>query len=325
MPNLNPAQVLSQYQPPDQPNSAVVPLGNAGGASGSDLFRYTARDGSDLVLKAWPIEQSTLRRVKQVHTWIDHVSDLEFIPRLRRSKEGSTVALTQGRCWEVATWMPGSPATTGSPTPEHVETVLINLAKLHLRWASLGVRLEKSPGLKARVEEIRQLGSGELAQLQKIVTSQKDSVVRTTAQSWLEAAGRLDFRKYASTELDELYIQPCLRDARPEHFLFRDDRITGLIDFGAMDVDSVVADLSRLILEWFENDRTLYDFALKAYERVRLLSERESHALRSFEVTSRILSGARWIRWAFVDGRVFDDPLALERGLKTALGRLRSL
>ena len=33
-------------------------------------------------------------------------------------------------------------------------------------------------------------------------------------------------------------LQPCLRDARPEHFLFEGDRLTGLVDFGAMGVDS---------------------------------------------------------------------------------------
>ena len=49
-------------------------------------------------------------------------------------------------------------------------------------------------------------------------------------------------------------LQPALRDARPEHFLFEDDRLSGLVDFGAMGVESVAADLARLIGEWFDGD-----------------------------------------------------------------------
>ncbi len=50
-------------------------------------------------------------------------------------------------------------------------------------------------------------------------------------------------------------LQPCLRDARPEHFLFEGDQLSGLVDFGAMAVDSVVGDLARLIGEWLDDDQ----------------------------------------------------------------------
>ena len=45
-------------------------------------------------------------------------------------------------------------------------------------------------------------------------------------------------------------MQPCLRDARPEHFLFVENVLTGLIDFGAMDFETVAGDLARLLGEW---------------------------------------------------------------------------
>ena len=67
-------------------------------------------------------------------------------------------------------------------------------------------------------------------------------------------------------------VQPVLRDARPEHFLFEDGRLSGLVDFGAMGVDSVAADLARLIGDWFDGDRDLRREALAAYEAVRPLS-----------------------------------------------------
>ena len=55
-----------------------------------------------------------------------------------------------------------------------------------------------------------------------------------------------------------MFLQPCLRDARPEHFLFDGDQLSGLVDFGAMAVDSVVGDLARLIGEWLDDDRPAY-------------------------------------------------------------------
>ena len=71
-------------------------------------------------------------------------------------------------------------------------------------------------------------------------------------------------------------LQPCLRDARPEHFLFEGDRVTGLVNFGAMDIDCVAGDLARLMGEWLDGDSTARAEALAAYERIRPLDVDEA-------------------------------------------------
>ena len=67
--------------------------------------------------------------------------------------------------------------------------------------------------------------------------------------SWLALARQLGPMLLVPLEQSAdriIRVQPCLRDARPEHFLFEGDRLSGLVDYGAMGVDSVAGDLARL-------------------------------------------------------------------------------
>ena len=120
-------------------------------------------------------------------------------------------------------------------------------------------------------------------------------------------------------------VQPALRDARPEHFLFEDDRLSGLVDFGAMGVESVAADLARLIGEWLDGDRAARREALASYERVRPLDPDEARLIEVFEATTALLIGERWARWHYVENRHFDDPQAVSKGLDRGLMRVQRL
>lgn len=42
-------------------------------------------------------------------------------------------------------------------------------------------------------------------------------------------------------------LQPCIRDIWHDHVLFDGDRVTGLIDFGAMQIDTPATDIARLV------------------------------------------------------------------------------
>jgi homoserine kinase type II len=117
-------------------------------------------------------------------------------------------------------------------------------------------------------------------------------------------------------------IQPVLRDARPDHFLFADDRLTGLVDFGAMGLESPAADLARLIGEWIGPDLCARSEALDAYTAVRPLDPSEARLIDVFADSAAWLGPARWVRWHFLDHRQFDDPDAASVGLARAMGRL---
>jgi homoserine kinase type II len=120
-------------------------------------------------------------------------------------------------------------------------------------------------------------------------------------------------------------LQPCLRDARPDHFLFEGERLSGLVDFGAMGVDCVAGDLARLMGEWLEGDLTARAEALAAYERVRPLEAVETDLIGAFESATALLIGEHWIRWHYVEGRRFNDPQAVSQGISRGLSHLERL
>jgi Ser/Thr protein kinase RdoA (MazF antagonist) len=120
-------------------------------------------------------------------------------------------------------------------------------------------------------------------------------------------------------------LQPCLRDARPEHFLFEGDRLSGLVDFGAMGVDCVAGDLARLMTEWLDGDSEARAEALNAYERVHTLETAEAGLIEAFEKSSALLIGEHWIRWHYLEDRRFDDPRAVPQGIARGLERLERL
>jgi homoserine kinase type II len=116
-----------------------------------------------------------------------------------------------------------------------------------------------------------------------------------------------------------------LRDARPEHFLFEGESLSGLVDFGAMGIETVAADLGRLIGEWLAGDSSARRDALAAYEAVRPLDRSELELIDVFECSAAILIGERWARWHYLENLSFDDPLAVTRGLQKSSAQLERL
>ena len=108
-------------------------------------------------------------------------------------------------------------------------------------------------------------------------------------------------------------------------FFFENDQLSGLVDFGAMGIESVATDLARLIGEWFDGEPNTRSEALTAYEQVRPLDPGEARLIPVFEATTALLIGERWARWHFVENRHFDDPEAVSKGLDRGLGRLERL
>jgi homoserine kinase type II len=133
---------------------------------------------------------------------------------------------------------------------------------------------------------------------------------------------REELRESAAREVP---LQPCLRDARPEHFLFDTGRLTGLVDLGAMGVESVAADLARLLADWPGVDPPRRRAAWEAYTSVRALDPSETLLVEVFERSAALLGPGRWVRWHFVEGRRFEDPRAVCDGLARGLGRLKAV
>ncbi len=317
------AALLQTFPQVARPIHPPEPLGNAGGLSGSRLWRYRSGLGL-LVARAWPIDGPKRPALEQIHAWLDATAPLSFVPRPLRARDGQTLQALKGRLWEVTPWMPGAADLDPNPAPIHVRSAFAALAALHQRLGR-DLKIEPSPGLHSRLRELDGLILGGFTNLENLLKSEPADPVRDLARQWVELARRFagrfrdDLKRSAGVNVP---CQPCLRDVRPDHFLFEGSTLTGLVDFGAMGVDTIAADLARLASEWLDHDLTLRPLAFEAYHAIRPIRPEEATLISAFERSAALLGAGHWVRWQYVDRRTFDDPLAVRRGLEKGLARL---
>ncbi len=314
---------LDRYPASCRPTSPPRPLGNAGGLSGARLWRFDSGRGS-LVARCWPEDGPDLARLSGIHAWLAGAADLGFVPAPIPTLDGRTAVEVDGRLWEVAPWMPGVADLGRPPAPGRLRAGFAGLAAFLARLGPAG-SVGPSPGLAARVAEIDRLLLGDFGAIRAAVDRAPADECSTLARAWLDRAIVLAPRIGESTRKAAgrpLPRQPCLRDARPDHFLFDGDRLAGLVDFGAMGVDSVAGDLARLLAEWVGPDRTARAAALASFESIRPLSEAEARSIGAFESANALLGAGHWARWHFLERRRFDDDRAVLKGLRRGLERL---
>jgi homoserine kinase type II len=321
-------EILARYPAWIQPNSALEPLGGAGGLSGARLWRFGSERGL-MVLRAWPADAPGRTHLERVHDWLFKLAELKFIPVPIRDRAGRSLQDHEGRLWELAPWLAGTADTARQPAAARLRAAFAGLAAVHLQLG--GEQIEAvSPGLRQRNEIVAHLVHGGFDALEASV--RREGGIRAehadAAARWLRLArrvGPLLLEPLSRASAGASRLQPCLRDARPEHFLFEDNSLSGLVDFGAMGVDAVAGDLARLIGEWLEGDRNARGLALAAYERVCPLQPAEAMLVAVFESSADLLIGERWLRWHFIERRRFDDSNAVSKGLARGLKRLERL
>ena len=321
-----PAQLWDYYPSAHRPTRPPTWLGGAGGSSGSDLWRVEAPVGL-LMMRAWPVDGPSPDRLDQIHRWLDRVRSFEFVALPIPGQDRATWYRLSGRSWELTPMRTGQPDLTRPPAESHLVTMFRTLAALH---AALSTRSPRgpSPGLMARSGELDRLIHGGFAAFRQTIDHAGVGEFATMARRWLalaqEAAPRIvgSVRAAADRAVD---LRVCVRDVRPDHFLFEGNRLTGLIDFGAMGVDTLATDLARLLGETVGQNDRLRRLALHAYASGQprpATSVPDEPWIPIFEAANAVLGGARWVRWHFGDEPRFDDPGSVRSGLRRTLARL---
>ncbi|MCA9222216.1 MAG: phosphotransferase, partial [Planctomycetales bacterium] len=121
-----------------------------------------------------------------------------------------------------------------------------------------------------------------------------------------------------------LPMQPCIRDIWHDHVLFVGERVAGIVDFGAMRLDSVAGDLARLLGSFVRDDRIRWSRAIEWYDAVRRLSDAERQAISVFDAANRLLSGFSWLDWVYFQNRTFEHDDAVLARVDKHLGRLQA-
>jgi Ser/Thr protein kinase RdoA (MazF antagonist) len=319
--------VLSNYTALPRPVQAIR-LGGGGGFSGSQLWRITAGE-RQYCLRRWAAGHPDRNRLAFIHSVLREAAShgLPFLPAPLQTAAGATFISQGGTFWEVAPWLPGNADFWQHPTDERLRSALTALAQFHLATADCpgaGLRpIAEAPAVNERRVRLTELLSGGIEQLASAtLQASLRPALDTSLRESLAVAGALCRRLLSDCPVatDGLAtVQPAIRDIWHDHVLFTGDEVTGLVDFGAMRIDTPLADVARLIGSLVEDDIARRDTALAAYSLIRPVSENQRRLIDWLDHAGVLIGLANWATWLYVEQREFADLTAVEtRVLKLA-------
>lgn len=309
-------------------------LGVSGGFSGAVIWRVSVAD-ADLCLRRWPQVHPSLPGLLGMHGLLQHVSmaGFDLVPVPMATRFGETYFAHEDHLWELTPWLPGEPTLSHQPTIEHLSAAMIALARFHkaaktYQFQQQGATQAPSPGLSERYSMLQRLQQGELQRLWQATRTAQASDLRELAFELLEGIGRsLD---QVASYLQQIVAAPlplqwCLRDVRHDQVLFARHEVTGLLDFGAVGVDSIAGDIARFLGSLANDDQKIWQAGIEAYAQHQQLLPAERQAILGFDQGGVICAATNWVRWLFVEGRSFPQIHALHDQLVWLRGRLQSL
>jgi len=306
--------------PPDCRPTGGEPKPILGGFSGARIWQLETAQGP-LCLRCWPTECPTANRLRWIHWVLRGVvhQGLTFVPLPIQTLSGEKFVEQAGHLWELSPWLQGEHVELRFPysaaPPEHIKAAMAALAQFHCA-ASGHSRDGYCPGILERLRQLTDWQSGGLARLKLQIDSNRER--------WPELAARspqvlLRFNERARQAIDSLSqttalcvpIHPCIRDIHRDHVLFQEGKVTGLIDFGAMENDNVSCDIARLLRSLAGDVQALWQDGLGAFEQVYPLPDEERLLVRAYDESGVLLSGINWLKWVFVENRQFVDRNAV--------------
>lgn len=314
-----------------------TPLDRVGGGfSGADVWRVETAAGP-CCLRRWPADGPDADRIRWIHVILRHAHAVgcKFLPLpLEAADSGSTLIHHGERLWELSDWATGHADYAPEPSEAKLRSTIRAFATFHAAtvnepWASAVE--ESSPGI---AERLARLDAG-------LASGLRDLRAADAPFDWRELAGRRDeyvalFAKGARIVRPQLVaalqhrrrLQPCVRDVRREHLLFVEDQLSGLVDFGAMQMEHPAIDVARIVAECAGDDEPLRDAALAEYRSAapsELAIAADPALVQAFDGGNLLLSPGNWLRWILVENREFPDRSAVLQRFDALMVRLRRL
>jgi homoserine kinase type II len=326
-----PTQVIEKFE---ISISDVEDLGSAGGFSGANLWKVLTdkgdggHDGESLCIRRWPPETDR-KHLDWIHLVLHHARiECPFVAAPMRTASGENFTLHDGYIFEVAPWMRGKADFADQPSDAKLTAAMEALAKFHLAAAQVNLdfrvsqnvvnRIKLLAGFEKNLAMVSQKWKDTTRSQLNNLRSLYDSLCQIKPSQIVAIANQLH---PASTI--PVPHQPVIRDVWHDHVLFTGDKVTGLVDFGAMQMDCVSLDLSRLLGSLIGSDDDRFDSAIDDYQKLRRLSDVERQLIRPLDQAAILLSGLNWMNWIVVDERNFLDWSAVDRRLAEVTQRIR--
>jgi homoserine kinase type II len=314
--------VLSRY-PAVHGGFDLLPLGNRGGFSGARLWRVEA-SGGPYCLRAWPAAGPSAERLGGIHRLMTRARDvgLVYVPFVVPAAGGSTTMEEGGRMWDLTGWQPGRADFHERPTRARLEAACTALAHVHDAWKPAVPSLAPCPAVHRRLAAVRAwqelTGAGWRPSF-----GRADPVRPWAERAWQVVQARIaDVPSLLAPWVQRpVSLQACLCDVWHDHLLFQEDRVTGLIDYGSVQIDHVAVDLARLLGSLVGDRIEDTSAGLDCYGRLRGLSAEERALVALLDRTGTFVGLTNWLRWIYRDRRTYEDPAAVAQRLAALVER----
>jgi homoserine kinase type II len=215
-----------------------------------------------------------------------------IVPVVVPTRFGDTVASVGSAAWDVTSWMPGDPITS-TPTTGQLEGAAAALASLHLVWSRLRREQAPCPAVRRR---LALLDDWERAPCPAAFDHLPADLADLLQTSKAALSGRLDDCRAALSEWRSVpvTVQPCLCDVHAEHILFTGSRVSGVIDYGAMQADSPAVDVARFLGDLAPSDSPLFAAGLQAYLGANPAAHISEPLVRMLADTTAVCGLANW-------------------------------
>lgn len=329
---------LLGHYPPDCRATRCEALGDAGGFSGASIARLTTPRGP-LCLKALPVDYPRERlEFVQAVLWVAEREGFDLAPIPIATTEDAGYIEYRERLWELTPWMPGEADFHASPSTDKLVAALTALAWFHRATADFPIpepSFTASPGIAGRLSRLAHWKSSGIRDIVDRVSRIGDHAfggrgaeIRSLSSRLLrgfdQTAPRVE-RELRQVAMTSVRLQPCIRDIWHDHLLFVGQRVSGIVDFDAMQVDSVAVDLARLIGSLVGDDVDARRVAVAAYRQVRSLNDDEIALIDAFDHANALMSGLQWLEWLVVEHRVFPDFAKVVARMQDIVNRLERL
>lgn len=293
--------------------------------SGAQFWRVGASRGT-LCLRRWPNEHPSPKRLQFIHAVLQHAARraILFVPVPIAARDGESFVHHAGNLWQLEPWMPGTADYERSPREEKLSAAMTALAQFHsatrdFEQSSRDISVDRKAlslptinqyAVQRRLAQLRELSHGGPSELARAITDTIWPELAPLARQFVAAfpiAAQNAIEKLEPLAAVRLPLQPCLRDIWHDHVLFTGDEVTGVIDFGAVDIDTPATDIARLLGSLVEDGVEGWQTGLAAYSTVRRLSPEESVAASALDKSGTVLAGCNWIRWIYIKRRKFEN------------------
>ena len=317
--------------------SQIQDLGNAGGFSGARLWRIDFDDHA-VCIRRWPGNMQP-SRLSQIHQLLNHVSPNVPVPVPLKTFDGNTYLTMEDHIWQVEPWMPGKADYETTPSNRKLKSALRALASFHDASEAFDSREGwHFPAIQIRISETQNLLDGNLAKLSGAIAADTLAANGLTLDITNELIGLA--RRYcdlahsvAPVMLAGLQLSAnrvgknifCLRDIWHDHLLFTGDQVSGIVDFGAVNFDTPLTDIARLVGSLVGDEIDKRTMAFEAYREKREFSHQDEELVELLDHAGILIAGKNWLDWIWLKQLRFENFELVVRRLRGIITRLETI